>query len=205
MVLKSNLSNINDLVHVLDTGCTAVIPTDTVYGIVCDALNYEAVSKVYSLKRRSLNKPMIILVSSIDMLKRYAYINDSLEEEIIKNSTPGPLTIILKKKDIIPNIVTSNKDEVGIRIPDDNFLQELITRLDRPIVATSANIAESDTITEISELDSSIKDNVDYLIDSGYCNREASTIIKIIDSKISIIRKGSIANNIINKYSDRII
>ncbi len=205
MNLKNNLSNINDLVYVLNSGGIAVIPTDTVYGIVCDALNYEAVSKIYTLKKRNPNKPMIILVSNIEMVKRYAYINSYLEEDIIKNNTPGPLTIILKKKDTISNIVTSNKDEVAVRIPDDLFLQKLITKLDKPIVATSANIAGSNTITKINELDNSIKDNVDYLIDCGYCNREASTIIKIVDEKIFFIRKGSIANNIISKYSDKII
>lgn len=189
---------------ILDGGI-GVIPTDTVYGLVCDALNIESVDKVYKLKKREYNKPLVILVSSIDMLRRCIKDLNHLELDIIKNYWPGELTIVFKKSDYIPDIVAGGTDEIAIRMPNNKDLINLINSIDRPLVATSANVSSQDTITNINKLEDSIKDNIDFIIDGGTINNKASTIIKVIDNKIRIYREGNISKDIITKYKDIII
>ena len=186
--------------ELLNDGGIVVIPTDTVYGIVCDALNIKAVDKVYKLKQRDYSKPMVILVSSIDMLKKYTLSINKLEEELINRYLPGMMTIILNKNELIPSIVSSGMNTVGIRIPDDKYLIDIITKLNRPIVATSCNISNNDVITDINLLDSSIKNNVDYVYDGGIVNSQSSTIVRIKDNKVEILRKGKLASDIEYNY-----
>lgn len=192
------------LVEVLNKGGMAIIPTDTVYGIVCDALNEEAVRNVYNLKKREFNKPMIILVSDLEMLYKYTKDIKNLENELISEYWPGPLTIIFKKKECLPDIVTSSLDEIGVRLPDDADLIKLIKELNKPIIATSANISSEETITKIDQLDKEIIATVDYIKDGGVVNKSSSTIVKVIDNKIKIFREGSISKNLKIKYKDRI-
>ncbi len=147
---------------------------------------------------------MIILVSDIDMVNEYVAFLSSLEKDIIKKYWPGPLTIILKKKNI-PDIVTASLDEIGIRLPDNESLQELIKKIGRPIIATSANISSKETINEIKWLEDSIAKNVDYIYNGGLIENQSSTIIKVINDKIKIIRSGDISKKIIDDYKDNII
>ena len=194
-----------DISNIIKNGGIVVMPTDTVYGIVCDATNEKAVDKVYQLKNRDYSKAMIVLVSGIDMLKRCVSSINDLEEEIINKYTPGPLTIIFNKSDFIPDIVTSGMDTVGIRIPNDKELLELIDRVGNPVIASSANVSNNDTITSIDLLEDSIKNNVDYIVDGGYINRDASTIIKVDENNIKILRDGKMSNIIKEDYKDFII
>ena len=197
--------NIKEVVSILRDGGIAIIPTDTVYGIVCDALSEEAVRKVYRLKQRDFSKPMIILVSDYEMLSKYTKNINPLQKELIDMYFKGPMTIILEKSDLIPDIVTSSKEEVGVRIPNNKLLRCLIKELDRPIIATSANISSNDTITNLESLENSIKDNVDYIYDDGTVKACASTIVKVIENKVSIIRDGDLASTIREDYRDKMI
>lgn len=185
--------NQEKLVSVLKNGGIAVIPTDTVYGIVCDALIEEAVDKIYQLKKRSSHKPMIILMSDMEMLKKYTKELTDLEKKLFDTFAPGPLTVLVKKADTIPNIVTSNLDVVGVRIPNDKDLQDVIFALGHPIVATSANVSSNETITRMNLLEDSIRNNVDYLYDGGSIYRGASTIVRENNHKIEIIRDGDLS------------
>jgi len=191
----------DELLDIVKKGGIAIIPTDTVYGIVCDALNEESVRRVYEIKNRDYSKAMIILVSDEDMLKKYVSNISPLEQEIINKYWPGPLTIIFKKKNI-PNIVTSNTDEIGIRMPKDEALINLIKRLDKPIVATSANISSQKTITNVSLLEKEIKDLVYDIEDDGTIENESSTIIKVINNnEVKIIRHGKLASILSREYN----
>lgn len=192
--------NKEELVEVLKKGGIAVIPTDTVYGIVCDALNEEAVDNVYQLKKRSYQKPMVLLVSDMDMLKKYTKSLSRLEKKLFDTFSPGPLTVLVKKADSIPEIVTAGLEDVGIRIPDDKDLQEVIRMLDHPIVATSANISSSETITRIELLEDSIRNNVDYIYDGGSIYRGASTIVREKDHMVEIVRNGDLTENIEEEF-----
>ena len=194
--------NIDNLVSILKEGGIAVIPNDTVYGIICDALNINSINKIYELKNRDYSKPMIVLVSSIKMLKKCCVNINELEEKIINKYLPGELTIILKKSNYIPDIVSKNT--LGIRIPNDKNLIEIINKLNRPIVSTSANISSKKSITSIDLLEDSIKNNVDFIYDGGIIDRKPSTIIKVENNKIIFLREGNLVEKIKKDFKEYI-
>ncbi|AAB98044.1 TPA: threonylcarbamoyl-AMP synthase [Methanocaldococcus jannaschii] len=168
-------------------GKIVICGTDTLYGISANALNEKAVRKVYNIKRREFNKPLSICVRDKNEIEKYAYVND-LAKKIIDKFLPGPLTIILKKKPGIPDIVA--KDYIGIRIPDEPIIRELSIV---PLTTTSANISGKESPTTVDEIDKEVLKKVDYVIDIGKCKySKPSTIIKIEDDKIISIREGVI-------------
>ena len=168
-------------------GKIIICGTDTLYGISANALNENAVKKVYEIKRRDFSKPLSICVKDKEDIEKYAYVND-LAKKIIDKFLPGALTIILKKKPIIPDIVA--KDYIGIRIPDEDIIRELSVV---PLTTTSANISGKESPTSIDEIDEEILENVDYVVDIGKCKHsKPSTVIKIEDDKIIPIREGVI-------------
>ena len=192
--------DIDKLVEVLKNGGIAVIPTDTVYGIVCDAIDEEAVDKVYQLKKRSYSKPMIVLMSDMDMVKKYTKSLSRLEKKLFDTFAPGPLTVLVKKANCIPDVVNSGLEDLGVRIPDDKDLQKIISKLGHPIVATSANISSTETITRINMLEDSILKNVDYIYDGGSIYRGASTIVREKDHMVEILRNGDLTENILEEF-----
>lgn len=193
--------DINSLVDILNNGGVAIIPTDTVYGLVGDATSENVIKKVFLIKQRENTKPLLILISNFDMLKKYVKNISPLELEIINKFWPGPLTIIFQNKKNLSDLLTANKSEIAIRMPNDERLLDLINKLDKPIIATSANIAHKKTITSIDLLEDKIKNNVDYIYDGGFLEDNPSTIIKVIDNKVIIVRDGIISKNIKNYFN----
>lgn len=191
-----------ELLETLKEGKIAIIPTDTVYGLVGDATNEDVIKRIYEVKKRDKNKPLLILISDLEMLKGYTKELNDLEEKIINKFWPGPLTILLSKNNNISNILTSNKDSVGVRLPDKKDLRCLISKFGKPIIATSANVTGKETITNVSELEPTIKDNVDLILDGGTINAISSTIIKVQDNKIIFLREGLITNDIKKEFSN---
>lgn len=114
---------------IIKMGGVAIIPTDTVYGIAADSLNEDAVKKVYEIKNRKPTKPCNILVSNIEMIRKVTKVVSIEEEKIIKEYFPGALTIVFEKNKEIPDIVTANLDTIGVRMPDNKFLLELIEKI----------------------------------------------------------------------------
>ena len=193
--------DINSLVDILNDDGIAVIPTDTVYGLVGDATSENVIKKVFEIKQRENTKPLLILISNFDILKKYVKNISPLELEIINKFWPGPLTIIFQNKKNLSDLLTANKSEIAIRIPNDERLLDLINKLDKPIIATSANIAHKKTITSIDLLEDKIKNNVDYIYDGGFLEDNPSTIIKVIDNKVIIVRDGIISKDIKNYFN----
>ena len=174
----------------------SIVPTDTVYGIIADATNEEAIKKVYMAKRRSFSKPLIIMVSSIEMLKRYVKNISDVEKRLIEKYWPGRLTILFKRNNKISDFLTNSGDYIGIRLPDNKELCKLMNMLNKPLVSTSANISDNMTITEISMLEDELKNNISYIVDGGMLNDLPSTLIKVEDEKIIFLREGELASNI---------
>lgn len=192
--------DVNSLVNILNNSGIAVIPTDTVYGLVGDATSENVIKKVFLIKQRENTKPLLILISNFDMLKKYVKNISPLELEIINKFWPGPLTIIFQNKKNLSDLLTANKSEIAIRMPNDERLLDLINKLNKPIIATSANIAHEKTITSIDLLEDKIKNNVDYIYDGGFLEDNPSTIIKVIDNKVIIVRDGIISKDIKNYF-----
>ena len=197
--------NIDKLINVLKKGDLAIIPTDTTYGIVCDATKDEAVRKVFLTKKRDFNKPLIILASDIEMVKKYTKKITPLEKEIIDKFWPGALTILMNKNSLISDLVTASSPLVGIRIPNEPNLQALIKRLGFPIVATSANISGEDVITNTEHIDEELIKNVSYISYGKEITSLPSTIIKVNkDHKIEILREGILSPQIKEIFKDKI-
>lgn len=175
----------------LSKGQVIVYPTDTLYGLGADIYNKDAVKNVFKIKNRPFNLPISVAVSCIEDLEKIAYVNNKILK-IIDHFLPGKLTIILKKKKTIPSIVTSNKDNIAIRIPDNNIALELLSNFG-PLTCTSANIHGKPTPTVINDIQMQFKDsNISVYIDNGKLQSKASTIIDLTFDKPIIIREGAI-------------
>lgn len=188
--------DIDKLVTVINNGELAIIPTDTVYGIVGDATNIDVVHKVYEVKKRDYSKPLILMVSNIDMLKKYVDSINDIEKQLIRKYWPGKLTILFKKNNNVSDIITSGSSLVGIRYPNNKDLIELMERLDKPLISTSCNISSKNVITNIDMLEEDISKYVSYIYDGGILSDTSSTIVKVVDERLEILRDGELASAI---------
>ncbi len=179
--------------NIIKQGGIVIFPTETVYGIGTNALNEIAVRKLYEIKKRPLSKPISLLVSDMDMVHRVAKDITDVEYKLMEKYFPGPFTIILKKKDIVPDIVTSNQDTVGIRMPNHEITQKLIKYANVPIATPSANISGKPSGTNLHTIFKDFEGKVDYIIDDGESPLGlASTIVKVIDGIPHVLRQGSL-------------
>ena len=191
--------------ELIRNGGIVVFPTETVYGIGANALNENAIKKLYDIKKRPLNKPISLLVNSIDMIEQVAKDITKLDYALIKAFFPGPLTIILKKKDIVPNIVTANQDTVGIRMPANEIALKLIGYVGSPIATPSANISGKPSGTNLKDIMEDFDGKVDCFIDDGPRKIGlASTIVQVVDGIPHILRQGSISEKQIKEVCDKI-
>ncbi|MCM1052787.1 MAG: L-threonylcarbamoyladenylate synthase [Ruminococcus sp.] len=193
--------NIKRIVSEIKEGNLVITPTDTVYGILCDATNITAIKKVYEAKKREFHKPLILLVDSISMLKSYTSNITPLEHDIISKYLPGKLTILLKKNNKVNDIITNNSPLVGIRIPDNKDLLKIIKEVGNPLVSTSANISKKETITNISNIEKELLEYISYIEDGGTITSLPSSIIKIENEKIIVLREGEVSKSILEEYN----
>ena len=193
--------DIDKIVSVVDSGGLVITPTDTVYGIMGDSLDESVIRKVYSVKRRTFSNPLILLMSDVEMIKNYTSDISDVEWDLINHFLPGLVTIILKKNDLVNSLITSNSDYVGIRIPDNSELVEIIKKLGRPVISTSANISDSDVITRVDMISDELLSGIDYVYDGGEINNLSSTIIRVVDGKLVILRRGELADEIESYFS----
>lgn len=184
------LKKTSEISFFLDKGNTILYPTDTVWGIGCDATNNEAVRKIYKLKKREESKSLIILVASIAMLKEYVEDIPFKVLEILEG-TEKPTTIIYNNPKNLATNTIGKDNTIAIRIPKDDFCIQLMERFGKPIVSTSANISGEPTPKSFKEISEEIKQKVDFIIED---NRErvsikSSTILKIEGDSIITIRE----------------
>ena len=191
---------LQEVANIIRQGGIVVFPTETVYGIGTNGLDSKAISKVYHVKQRPLNKPISLLVSSLEMVKAVTENISDIEYKLMEEFFPGPLTIILKKNKLVPNNLTNNTDTVGIRLPDNIIARKLIEYANVPIATPSANISGRSSGTNIQDIIKDFGDKVDYYIDGGPSKLGiGSTIVKIDGDKPVILRHGSISEEEINK------
>lgn len=194
--------NVEKIIDVIDAGGLVISPTDTVYGIM-SSIDNDSVKKVFESKNRNVNKPLILLMDSIEMIKDYTSNISEIEEKLINKFMPGLVTIILKKNNKVSDLITCGMDTVGVRIPDNKDLLEIIKKHGRPVVSTSANITGSEVITSIDMIDDDLRRNVDYIEDGGKIISSSSTIVRFDDNKLKILREGLLANEIKEFFGER--
>ncbi len=191
----------NDLIKNIEDGNLVIVPTDTVYGISCDATNKEAIEKVFIAKQRE-QKPLIVMVSNIDMLKKYVKNINDLEQQLIDKYWPNTLTILFEKNDNLLEEITCGSEYVGIRMPDNKLLLDLMNNINKPIISTSANISGNSVITNTNLIEPELKKYISYIYDDGEKTNVASTLVKVENNKIKILREGILANKIKEDFKD---
>lgn len=190
----------NELKSEIENNNLVIFPTETVYGIGANALSTMAVEKIFEVKTRARNNPLIVHLKNIDEIKKYAIIENNIEQKLINKFMPGPITVILKKKDVIPNSVTANLDTVGIRVPINSIAHKFLEIVDYPIAAPSANISSRPSGTKVSDIVDEFKDKINYIIDGGESEIGLeSTVVKVIDNIPTILRPGKITKEMIEK------
>lgn len=188
--------------EIIKNGGIVVFPTETVYGIGANGLDENAVKRLYNIKQRPINKPISLLVSNMDMVNQVAKDITDLEYKLMEEFFPGPFTIILKKKDIVPDIVTAGQGTVGIRIPAGEIARKLVEYANVPIATPSANISGKPSSTNFDSVMKDFKGKVDFFIDGGESKLGiASTIVKVIDGVPHILRQGSISKEQIERVA----
>ena len=200
-IIKVNLLSdytdaIREAVRVLKEGGTIIYPTDTIYGIGCNATDFKAVETIYRIKDRSLEKPMSVIARNMQWVKELAFVPPKLEP-ILEKLWPGAITVILPKRDVIPSIVTAGGDTVGIRIPDYELCDKLLAKFGYPIISTSANMAGNDIDSWKSQ---AVVDDFkprmwqpDLMLDVGNLPlSQPSTVIDFSSVKPKILRMGPV-------------
>lgn len=189
-----------DAVLAIKNGEVVIFPTETVYGLGANALSKEAVNKIFEAKNRPANNPLIVHLATKEDISKYAIIENEVEKKLIDAFMPGPFTLILKKKDNIPDNVTCGLDTVGIRLPIHPIAHQFIKDCGLPIAAPSANLSTRPSGTEVMDIYEEFKDSVPYIIDGGKSSVGLeSTVVKVIDGIPTILRPGFITReDIIN-------
>lgn len=189
---KVNKDELDNVIKTIENGGVVIFPTDTVYGVAANALNEDAIKKLFDLKGRNDNKPICVLTSSLDKIKKVAHVKEN-EEKLINKYMPGALTIILDKKDNVSDILTSNLKTVGVRIPNHEIALSILNKLDYPLATTSANISGQEAAVKMTDLRDYFDSKVDIIIDGGITDlKVSSTIVKIEDDEIKVLREGTL-------------
>lgn len=178
--MNSELDNLTEIVKLLKEGAVVLCPTDTIWGLSCDAMNLSSVRRIFDIKSRDLDKPLILLFSRVSEIKKYVSgLHPRIEDLLIYYRKP--VTFIHKAGPILPKHLVNKDGTVAIRLTQDETLRELIDDLGHPIVSTSANVQGEASPSIYSEITDKVKSQVDYIFKSGRINGNnslASPIIK---------------------------
>jgi tRNA threonylcarbamoyl adenosine modification protein (Sua5/YciO/YrdC/YwlC family) len=171
----------------ISSGGVLVYPTDTLYGLGCDATSRACVEKIYSIKRREGKKPLSILFSDYSMLLQYCEVSSS-QQRMLHALLPGPYTFILPLRKPLP---VSETMQAGVRVPEHRFMRQVSAELGLPIVTTSANISGEKDAAELSGVNPEIARAADLLVDGGRCQyAQGSTVMDLVQMKV--LRKGAV-------------
>lgn len=197
--------NINKAVEFLNQGKVVAIPTETVYGLAANAFDENAVRQIFEIKGRPLFNPLIVHIKSIDYLDKVAENIPSKALQLAQHFWPGALTLVLPKKDSIPNIVTAGKETVGVRVPSHPVAIQLLNKLDFPLAATSANPFGYISPTKAIHVETQLGNKIPFILDGGNCEKGIeSTIIGFENEKPLVYRVGAISIEEIEKCIGKI-
>ncbi|MFA6947092.1 MAG: L-threonylcarbamoyladenylate synthase [Pedobacter sp.] len=188
-----NGKHIRQIVDLLENGGIIIYPTDTVYAMGCDIRATKSIEKIARLKGLNPRNPELSLIfHDMSQLSEYTIIHDNTLFKLLKRNLPGPFTFIVQANSQIPKMFKNKKKTVGIRIPDNNIVLELVKELGRPIITTS--IHDPDEVIEYTTdpelIHEKYRDFTDAVIDGGFGKNEASTIVDCTGEEIEIIRQG---------------
>lgn len=202
--INEDENKIKKAAEIIKKGGIVAFPTETVYGLGADALNEEAVKKIFEAKGRPQDNPLIIHVASKNI---EAYVKEipKVATELINKFWPGPLTIILKKKNIVPDVTSANLDSIGIRMPSNKIAQKLIELSNTTIAAPSANISGRPSPTDVERCIEDLEGKVDCIL--GGENSSVGVESTIVDCTVDpplVLRPGGITLEMLKEIDSRI-
>lgn len=195
LTVQPKTSSMGQILAVLKKGGLVVAPSDTVYGLLVDATNEQAVKKLIAFKNRPWGKPISVFVSDRAMLEDL--VDPGTSKQTLQELLPGPFTVILPSRGRVSSLLESEKGTLGVRLPNDQFIRELVKRFGRPVTATSANISgrppHYQVKTLFKELSQEKKKLIDAVVDGGVLKRnKPSTIVDLSKGKLTLLRKGDV-------------
>lgn len=187
--IKYTKEEIDLIKEELLNGKLIAFPTDTVFGLAC-VMDIDAIKKVYVAKGRDFNKPLPVMCSGYEMISKIAYV-DEKTKRIIDKFMPGALTIVFKKKDELDPYITQGKPTVGIRVPNDEWIINLIEKIGKPIMVTSANNSDTGSLLKWEDVYSQMNGKIDGIVCENARGDKSSTIIDVSDG-LKLLREGPI-------------
>ncbi|PCJ67128.1 MAG: threonylcarbamoyl-AMP synthase [Bacteroidetes bacterium] len=187
----------------LNSGQLVAIPTETVYGLAGNALDPEAISNIYKVKNRPHFNPLILHLPNIESARKYVLQFPKEAEKLAKSFWPGPLSILLPKSKLVPDLITAGSTHVVLRVPNHTLTLDLLNTLDFPLAAPSANISNTVSPTTAEHVEQGLGSEIPYILDGGTCQIGLeSTIVAIENGLVVILREGGISQEQITKETD---
>jgi len=204
-VYKANSESIQQAAEIIKRGGLVAFPTETVYGLGADGLNPIAIAKIFEVKKRPSFNPLIFHIADKDSLEKFSPIKNEKVDRLINKFWPGPLTLVLPKTKIVPDIVTSGNPTVAVRMPNHPIALQLIEACGTPIAAPSANKFGHLSPTEASHVAKYLGDKVDMILDGGKSSVGVeSTIIQFHENEFYLLRPGGLSKEEIEKEIGKI-
>ena len=202
----------------LTAGEVVALPTETVYGLAANALEEQAVAPIYEIKGRPAHNPIIVHVADFEMARRCVRDWSNATEKLAKSFWPGPLTLVLPRSELIPDIVTAGGETVGVRLPGHPFMREVISACGFPLAAPSANRSNELSPTNAEHVQQSLGDQLSLIVDGGQAQVGIeSTVVDLTENRLRVLRPGMIheesliaaigemVSNAPGKTSDRVL
>ncbi|MFB6265935.1 MAG: L-threonylcarbamoyladenylate synthase [Candidatus Nanohaloarchaea archaeon] len=182
--------SIQEAANTVRSGGTVIYPTETCYGIGCDATNEETVKKVYALKDRPREKGLTVIVDGVETAEKYCYLTPD-DRKIVDEFMPGPLTLVAEKKENVPDLLNS---DFAFRIPGSGAAREIAERSGVPVVATSANVSGKGSNYSVDSIDDGLVEDVDLVLDAGELEeRKPSTVTRLTGEGLKVYREGPVS------------
>ncbi len=187
------MSELESAAAAIRGGELVVYPTETVYGLGANAVDPDAVERVFEAKGRDRSKPVSMALPSVPSALEYVRASDR-EREFMARFLPGPVTVLCRRRDVVPDELTAGEDRVGVRVPDHDLALRLCERAGTPITSTSANVSGRGSVRRIDELEPGIREAVAVTLDGGETAGTESTVVDV--SSGTIHRRGARADEI---------
>jgi L-threonylcarbamoyladenylate synthase len=190
-------------IKLLRAGEVVGLPTETVYGLAADALNPDAVAKIFEAKERPRFDPLIVHLPSREALDEIAIVETPIASQLIKRFWPGPLTIIFKKREVVPDIVTAGLETVAVRMSGHPVFAKVVSALRRPLAAPSANRFGRISPTSAQHVFDELDGRIPLIVDGGATEYGIeSTIVRIVDDWIEVLRRGPITDELLRSFGE---
>ncbi len=181
--------HITKIVQILKADGVIVYPTDTVYGLGCDIQSKKALEKVRRIKRIDNKRHLSFVFADLKAIAEYAQVDDAAYK-ILRRYLPGPYTFVLQATRLVPRIVLTRRQEVGIRIPDNRICQALLAELGNPLLSSSVRMPDDQLLDDPREIEKMYKGQVDLVVDGGVFMPQPSSIISLLDDVPQVLRAG---------------